>query len=529
LKSPLVLHSPFSPLSASSPLYPDGIIGAQWIEKHQEQVPSILVRFYRLTSDPTLASLRDNELKTDISQLRTALSKSGYRTRLAVILLSDVTASPLSGSDGIQERLDNIRKGTGQDPKALFYIAPRETAPELEQAADTILTALFSQSIEYYRDIGRHARKKRSRGVAPQPTIPPTSGTSQTLSLQGWNVRYDFKAGVFAEFRQEMDTALRSYEQAYDGLLSAELLDIIPSWSPRWNEARLLADMLSIRSIRCLLWLGQTTGAVRRWQSHRDRIADFIDRRGRGTNNYGWKAWEARWAVVMANIMERAELQGLVPATGTLFLQPEKAVMGERLLPWELLHHTGYWYRLAARHLAARRSLAYSMTEEDRRPPDTTTSTSAVSKSYTFDSYLCPEPHEEYPLDQQGVNHSQLIIDCLMSARSQFLLRQQARLSAELSLECAKEMVRLQAWEDAVAVLRPLWEDMTFRAEGWVDIAEDLGWVLRHAAERAGVADIVVAIDWELMHRSKAVTHLWHYSFANTDSEYTRRRIWSEW
>jgi trafficking protein particle complex subunit 11 len=471
--------------------------------KHQELVPSILVFFYRLTTDPTLTTLRDNELKADINQLKNALIKSGYKTKLAVVLLSDDIRPPLSGSDAIHERLENIRKGTGLDPKAIFYVSPRETVAELEEAAGKILSSLFQLAVEYYRDLGRHARKKRGRGVAPQPTVPPTSGTSQTLSLQGWNVRYDFKAGVFAEYRQEMDAALRSFEQAYEGLLSAELLDIIPSWSPRWNEARLLADVISIRCLRCLLWVGQTTTAVRRWQSHRDRMADFIDRRGRGTSNYGWKAWEARWSTVMAQIMEKVDLQDLRPSTGALFLQPEKVVMGERLQPWELLHHTGYWYRSAARHLVERRALAYSMPEEDRMPPDASPASHAPSKSYTYDTYLCPEPHEEYPLDGEGVSHAQLIVDCLMTARSEFQSREQLRLSAELSLECAKEMIRLKAWLDIVAILRPLWEDMSYRAEGWLDITEDLGWTLRGAAERVGLGDLVVAIDWELLHRSK--------------------------
>lgn len=491
-------------------------MNTDWLQKHEDMVPSVYVSFYTLTADPTLATLHDNQLKSDINNTKAVLSKSGYRTRLAVVLLSDGTATS-SMQDLVQERLDNIRRGVALDTKSFFYLSPQDLSADLEHAADSMLAGVFLQAIEYYRDLGRHARKKRGRGVAPQPTVPPTS-TSQTLTVQDWNVRYDYKTAVFAEFRQEMDAALRSYDQAYEGLLSQDVMDIIPSWSPRWNEARMLADVIAIRSIRCLLWGAQTTSAVRRWQTHRDRIADFVDRRGRGTNNYGWAAWESRWAVVLANLMERVDLRSLAPSTRTLFLQPEKTAMGERLQPWEMLHHTGYWYRIAAEHLAARRALARSIPEDDRRSPDSSPASNLASKAFQYDTYMCPDPHEEFPLQGMGVNHAQLIIDCLMAARSQFQARGQLRLSAELSLECAKEMVNLEAWGDIVALLRPLWEDMSFKAEGWLNIIEDLSWVLRAAAAHSGHGDLVVAIDWELMNKSKDPSFVCFCPFSGTDT-----------
>ncbi len=313
---PATLHSPFSPLSPSSPLYPDGIIDPQWLQKHQELVPSVFLCFYSLTSDATLATLHDNQIKTDINSLKSSILQSGYKSRLSVVIVNNTSTS---STPGIQERLDNIRKGCGLDPKSFFSLSSLGSKEELERGTDIALATTYTHAVEYYRDLGRHSRKKRGRGFAPQPTVPPTSGTSQTLSLPGWNVRYDFKSAVFAEFRQEMDVALRSFEQAYETLLGADILDTIPSWSPRWNEARLLVDIIAIRGLRCLLWNGQTSTAVRRWQSHRDKICDFVDRRGRGRNNYGWQAWEARWAMIMANLMEKVGIPDLAPETGTFF------------------------------------------------------------------------------------------------------------------------------------------------------------------------------------------------------------------
>ena len=507
-----VLHSPFSPLSPSCALYPDGIIDAQWLWKHQELVPAAFLSFYSLTSDSTLATLHDNKIKTDINTLKSSILQSGYKSRLSVVILPDEGAAFI---DGAQERMENIRRGCGLDTKSFFFLPSHGTKEELERTADNMLATLYTQAIEQYRDLGRHSRRKRGRGTIPQPTVPPTSGTSQTLSLSGWTVRYDFKSGIFAEFRQEMDIALRSFEQAYETLLGADVLDSIPSWSPRWNEARMLADILAVRTLRCLLWNGQHSSAVRRWQSHRDRMCDLIDTRGRGTNNYGWKAWEARWAITMANLMERAVIPGLAPELGVLFLQPEKGVIGERLPPWELLHHTGYWYRSAARHLYARRALAYDIPEEDRRPPDFSPASKVANRAFTYDTYMCPEPHEEYPIQgREGVDHSKLIIACLSAARSEFQRHKQPRFAQEIALECAKEFAGARRWKEAFDLLLPLWDDTAARLGGWLQIVEDVGWILRAAAAHLGRGDVILGIDWELLSQKYTRRQGWRYDIA---------------
>lgn len=496
--SQVVLHSPLSPLSPVSSLYPDGIIDTKWLKKHQEVVPSVFFCLYSLTADPTLSTLHDNKIKTDIGALRNAISQSGCKSKLAVIVLVDNSA-------GSQERLENIRRGGGLDAKSFFATPTNASPDELSRILDNALTTVYSQAIDYYREHGRVARKKRGRGSAPQPTVPPTTGTSQTLTLAGWNVRYDFKSAIWAEYRQEMDAALRFFEQAYDNLMGSEVMETIPSWNPKWNEARLVADIIAVRCIRCLFWNDQHTAAVRRWQAHRDRMADIVDRLGRGTKNYGWEAWEARWAVIMANLIEKADIPDFDHSAVTIFLLPEKSAQSERMQPWEFLHHPGYWYRLAARHTFARRQLAYSMPQDDRKSPSQSPASKLASKAFAYDNYMCPEPYQELPLAQSGVNHSQMILDYLLSAQSYFIKKRQQRSAAEVSLECAKELATVKDWEHVVRILRPFWEEMSFRRDGWPEITEEMCWVLRTAALETAQADLVVSIDWELLNKSKSL------------------------
>ncbi|CAK7272424.1 hypothetical protein SEPCBS119000_005118 [Sporothrix epigloea] len=515
----VVLHSPFSPLSPSCSLYPDGIIDSSWVQKHQEVVPSVFLCFFALTTDATTATLQDNKIKSDITAFRTAVQQSGYRSRVAVGIFvasaSDVDA---------QERLENIRRGSNVDSKHYFAI-PITTAAgapvdELHRVAENMLTNVYTVAMDYYRELGRLTRKKRSRGSAPQPSVPPTSGTSQTLSLAGWHIRYDVKAAVLAEFRQETDAALRLLDQAYETLLGPEVLaGAIPHWSPRWNEARLLVDTLAIRSLRCLLLAGQYSAAVRRWTMYRGRLRDLLEARGRGTANYGWQAWEARWAIVMADLIQRVGVPELKLDTGSkkIFLLPERSMIAERLAPWEFLHHPGYWYRLAARHTAARRALAHAIPQDDRRPPDFSPASQIAHRAFSYDDYMCPLPHQEYPLAGQGLgfDYSAAIIRYLEAARSEFLRRGQIRMAAEVALECSREYLATQQWQVAVDLLAPLLtSDLASLWSSWLSIREELAWTLRAAVAELGHGqqrnELLAVIDWELL-----------------DAQYTPRANWS--
>ncbi|RQM06124.1 hypothetical protein DH86_00003368 [Scytalidium sp. 3C] len=300
---------------------------------------------------------------------------------------------------------------------------------------------------------------------------------------------------VFAEFRQEMDAAIRSYENAYDTLFGSEVFEVIAHWNPRWNEARLLADALAIRILRCLLWLGTPTTAVRRWQHHRDRVRDLVDRRGMGSSTYGWEAWESRWALVMAESIKRVAFSEFSSTSTTIFLSPEKTILPtERLQPSEYLHHPGYWFQIAASHLSARRALASTIPEEDRSPPGSSPTSKIANKAPVYDTYLCPEPHMENPLPgHEGVDHSQLIIDVLKKAIPEFDRRGQSRLTQEVQLQLGNEALKKGSWNDASRLLRPLWQTMSYRREGWWAAVEEVSWALRSAAAHVGDGSTILA------------------------------------
>jgi trafficking protein particle complex subunit 11 len=507
-----VLHSPLSPLSPGSTLYPDGILDDSWLKKHQVHVPSIFLSCFPLASDPGRDSLNDNRLKNEINSIKSALQTSTYKSRLAVLLVGDGTI--LQTSD-IEERITNIKRATGLDPKhSLFFMPFEASRSDVAALIRTMLDTLQPQAVEHYRDLTKHARRKKGRGTIPPPTVPPTRGTSQTLSSQAWSVRYDFKMGVFAEFRQEMDAAGRHYGFALDTLLGSDgIFETMANWSPRWDETRLLADAIALRSLRCMLWNNQPTSAVQAWWLYRERIHSVLDRKGKGSSNYGWEAWESRWAKAMAEIVQRADLpifsirsREELEANPT-FAPPEKSFpIGERLPPWSHLHHPGYWLGLSAKHATQRRKFAEEIPDEDRAPPAEVPASQVAQRYRTYDTYLVPEPHLEYPLSRSdGVDHCAEIIELLNRGVSQFFPRGQQRYTDYLNWRIAKELIHSKRYTEAVGVLQPVWESMSWRIDGWTNVAAEIIWTLNEAAHSAEDAENIVMTEWELLSQSKQV------------------------
>lgn len=479
-----------------------------WITKHQSRLPSVFISFFVLSSDPTTSTLHDNKVKAEISNIRSIIGSTSYKTKLVIVLIGDSVIDTAEAD----ERTNNIRRATGLEQKSLAYFAanlPREAATEF---AANLLNNVYPISVEYYRDLSKHARRKRNRNSVPPPTIKPSHGTSQVLDLQGWNVRYEFKLGVFAEFRQEMEAAVRNYETAYDILFGPETFEAVPSWSPRFNETRLLADVIAIRIIRGLLWMGQTTNAVRSWISHRDRIGDIVDRRGTGTGNYGWESWQTIWSKTMADLIQRSQVlpmpENSQSESNTLFIHSEKTLPPtDRYAPWESLHHEGYWMNLAQRHTQNRRMRALEMSEEDRASPGQSPASTIASKSHLYDKYLTPEPYIERPLDDRpGYDYTSEILRSLDAAIRQFTAHSQLRMSQVLQLKKAMELIRSSAWRDAATILMPIWRDSALRRSGWWLLVNEIGNALLICTLEMNDKDTLVQLNWELSHPQFAIS-----------------------
>ncbi|EMD01067.1 hypothetical protein BAUCODRAFT_194601 [Baudoinia panamericana UAMH 10762] len=515
LRSP-ELHSPLSPLSPSSPIYPDGIFTPLWVAKHQEQVPALLVAFYDLSSEES--SSRNEQVQMDINATKTALSRSGFKTKLAVVLMSDQS---ILRAPELEDRLASVRRATAMDSKSLFFMPPMSSEVEIGTFVQNFFTSLQPFITEYYRDLTKHARRKKGRGGLSASVTSPIEASNHVLSTPSWNVRYEVKQGIFAEFRQEMDVAERHYSAAIEELFHAEgVFEATPGWSPRWDEARLLCDAVALRILRCQLWHGLTTAAAISWVNYKVRMKDLINRRGKGSQTYAWEAWEARWAEIMAQLIRKAALPALQatakpklegPAELSqlqVFANPEKALAAtERSPPFHFLHHPGYWLRLAIQSTIARRSVAMAIPEADRRPPSESPASAVAQRAGTYDAYLVPQPHEEYCTDERPSQYHLMETTRLTDeATREFATRGQVRATERLAFDLAYQLSSAGRYMGALERALPLWENCSWRVDDWDDLLRPLLKLVHDSAQQTGDAETHLMTAWELLAASSLPT-----------------------
>ncbi|KAI7382725.1 hypothetical protein KC332_g16484, partial [Hortaea werneckii] len=502
------LHSTLSPLSPGSPVYPEGIMTPLWFTKHQHSVPSLVIAFFKVHGNDNAA--RNEQVQTDINAIRATLGRSGYKTRLSVVLLSDRS---ILDAPELEEHISAIRRATTMDPKTgLFFMPPMSSPAEIATFVRSLLSTLQPLVVEHYRDLTKHARRKKARGGSASLASSVERG-GRSLSASGWNVRYEIKQGVFAEFRQEMDVAERHFSAAIEELCSSEgLLETKPSWSSIWNDARLLCDVVALRVVRCQLWVGQTTGAVISWGNYKARTKDLVDRRGMGCNTYGWFAWESRWAEIMGQLIRRASLPAFQPSdeavpTSTdlsamrFHLPPEKALATEPIAPFEQLHHPGYWVVLAFEATVARRAKALDISEEDRISPDQTPASAVAQRSRNYDTYLVPLPHEEFALPLEGGHdHHLSILERLAGeANQEFDARGQHRSAKRIMFELAQELIKATCHSKALDLLVPLWEHASSGDSLWNNLYYPLLQATHECALHASNAGVFLSTAWELL------------------------------
>jgi len=314
---------------------------------------------------------------------------------------------------------------------------------------------------------------------------------------------------MFAEYREDLDSAIQSYVNVIDSLFDPNgVFETTSCWSPRWNEMRLFADACTLRLIRCLLLNKQSTAAVRRWRMYRTQTHWLLNRRGKGTASYGWDAWESRWAKAMAQLVQHnltipTKLEGSESATGfggiPAYVAASALSMDDRSLPWESAHHAGYWFFLAAEFMRVRRDKARKIPESDRMPPNQSPATSVARRIELYDTYLCPEPHLEYPNAKRStVNHTQLIINLLDVAVSQFRNRGQNNMADRLDLATGEELLQQSRYTEAFLILKPVWRRATWRKTSWWAMYTELVWALHKCAREIGDMETALTTLWEL-------------------------------
>ncbi|KAI0687431.1 Gryzun, putative trafficking through golgi-domain-containing protein [Cytidiella melzeri] len=390
----LPTHSPLSPLTPSSPLYPDGLIAPIWIRKHTTLVPSVFVLFKRLYEFPRATPTspldaldpeherdreaeekrRDTELSAEISQRKKATNERAIK--LTVVLMA---SRRLLDDPTLDARLTFIRRQSGLDPRAALFVLSPVSQTEIGDFVRSLQEALWEPAVEYYTNHSKRVRRKRNRHSQVNATYPlptsPSGPMARPLRPEGWTVRYEYKMACFAEFRGEDEVALKHYHDAYANLqIMFGSTAILPPRTKRWAEGKVLADCLSVKICKLYLYNNEHSLALSHHSMHIRKFADLSRGWGIGEETFEFWSWLARQHRVFAELLEQGTrstltiptyLPSSTSAASTIVAQAtdsQRSVVELESLrtlglnPTQALQHPGFYYFMAARCVENRRA-----------------------------------------------------------------------------------------------------------------------------------------------------------------------------
>ncbi|KAI0365604.1 hypothetical protein BV20DRAFT_1056347 [Pilatotrama ljubarskyi] len=387
-------HSPLSPLTPSSPLYPDGIIAPIWVRKHTTLVPSVFVMFMRIYESPPSQAgqddkereaeekRRDTELSAEIAERKKSTNERGIK--LTVVLMASRRMLDDPTLDG---RLTYIRRQSGLDPRAALFVLSPVSQAEIGDFVRSLQDALWEPALEYYTNHSKRVRRKRNRHsqvTSYQHPISPmaSAGVARPLRPEGWTVRYEYKMACFAEFRGEDQVALKHYQDAYSTLIIMfGSTAILPPRTKRWAEAKVLADCINVKIVKLYLYNNEHSLALSHKNSHMRKFADFSRGWGIGEETFEFWSWLARQHRVFAELLEQGTRSTLKIPTPYPPQAPSEAVLAAQSLeasqlgldamrvlglnPNQALQHPGFYYYMAARCTERRRERFLSALETE--------------------------------------------------------------------------------------------------------------------------------------------------------------------
>ncbi|OBZ70000.1 Trafficking protein particle complex subunit 11 [Grifola frondosa] len=392
-----VSHSPLSPLTPSSPLYPDGLIAPIWVRKHTTLVPSVFVMFTRIYESPTHPSRpppdghdpdrdrekeaeerrRDTELSAEISQRKRITNERGIK--LTVVLMA---SRRMLDDPSLDARLTYIRRQSGLDPRAALFVLSPVSQSEIGDFVRSLQEALYEPALEYYTTHSKRVRRKRNRHSQANSSYPMPhaagAGTARPLRPRdgpsGTNIRW--RASPSSEEKT------KHYQDSYSSLLVMfGSTAILPPRTKRWAEAKVLADCISLKIVKLYLYNNEHALALSHHNSHMRKFADFSRGWGIGEETFEFWSWLARQHRVFAELLEQGTRSTLKiptqhatpsPSAATVAVQAaensQMAIDAMRVLglnPTQALQHPGFYYYMAAHCTEMRRERFLSALESE--------------------------------------------------------------------------------------------------------------------------------------------------------------------
>lgn len=303
-------HSPISPLTPGSDLYPDGLMSVQWLQKYLYLVPSTFISLHLLDTNAKTKEeeeAADEKLTNRINHLKAQLSKRNIK--LVVIIVSDALPSV---DPNLNDRIYYLRKNVGLAARTGMFFLPPSTEIELETLAETVCQLSFTAATEFYSSIAREVRRKRGGRPKALSAEDAAGINTSPLSNAGWEIRYSYKLGALAEFRQELESASKAYEVTYE--MATELFETLhpltETTAQRWKEYRMFLDVVAYHIIKLYFYSGLPHVGYKKFLTHLNSVGNILESKQKfSKKGFSYKNWRATQYALLAELVIESQIK----------------------------------------------------------------------------------------------------------------------------------------------------------------------------------------------------------------------------
>jgi len=420
------LNFPPSKVKKSSyELYiPKGILKKNWMHKHQNIIPSVIILFVELNWNEQEIVNRTRHCAQQVDILKRALI--GRNTKITVVLLQS------EENCGDTESITNFCTECEISHRSVFVIALKD---QLLPSVVRLEATLHELSQNYYHILIKNVRSHKEA----------LNKSSHILLM----IRHMFKIGYFNEMKNDLHSAQKSYQAAYSLILETKLNEF------NISEFRTVAGFINYKICRLGFKLNLPREAISHFKKHMDNFKSKT-----GVPELGWE--HAAWQCTQATMFAR------------LFLDAYKN--GQQAIQTQ---HPGIYFQLAADYAISRRKLAEEQCSQIQSYPDP----DPLAETSEFFGQRPWRPGKLEPVDLQrekeGIEamqyrertktkHSDLIINLQQLAVQQFETFKSPRMMNQVLVQMAEELMIDQKYKKAMSLLIPVAD--AYRKEQWLSL-----------------------------------------------------------
>uniref|UniRef100_M4BD49 Trafficking protein particle complex subunit 11 domain-containing protein n=1 Tax=Hyaloperonospora arabidopsidis (strain Emoy2) TaxID=559515 RepID=M4BD49_HYAAE len=308
-----------------------GILKTQWLKKHHELLPAVVLLFDEFDPCWTLLDWQQKEtaLVDDVMQLKQTVS--AREGRVVVLLVQQVDDADGTWRNGTEERLADLRRRLDTDTKGLVLV----TSKDMTRTSSVVVkleSSVRTMALEYYK-----AQSKRVKRYE--------KACSRTLEYQALHARFCFKIAHFYEFRRCTTKVLQYYEASYCAIIALPLQKDGAADGIAYKQVMTMAEFVNFKLCYHLIFSSNNVkDAVDQLRRHVGVYARAIAVADRAYEHW---AWVSRQYHVFAQLLvEALSIRGSLPSAGL-----ESSVYKEPYL----------YFSLAAKYAIFRRKAAMKL------------------------------------------------------------------------------------------------------------------------------------------------------------------------